>query len=207
MGVASAIASATGGVRLLVRVVPRARVAGLGRSRRAAGCCTRRPVDGATNAELSPTSSKDGRRIALRDRQQPLDEHLARARLIPVTGQGCRKRAPHYERRTRALRRRLRKTETFCPRGRTCEQAGSACARSPQARTSASRKPGPRAPSSSRLTAPRSRHTPAPDPYNLKPIDDLAEVGLSVAGGHVFHAAFEPQSNIWLAERRQVRER
>ena len=43
--------------------------------------------------------------------------------------------------------------------------------------------------------------------YNLEPIEDVATVGLSVAGGHMFYAAFELQSNVWLAERRQVRER
>ena len=43
--------------------------------------------------------------------------------------------------------------------------------------------------------------------YNLEPIEDVAKVGLSVAGGHMFYAAFELQSNVWLAERRQVRER
>ncbi len=42
--------------------------------------------------------------------------------------------------------------------------------------------------------------------YNLEPIEDVAKVGLSVAGGHMFYAAFELQSNVWLAERRQVRE-
>ncbi len=43
--------------------------------------------------------------------------------------------------------------------------------------------------------------------YNLEPIEDVAKVGLSVAGGHMFYAAFELQSNVWLAERRQVPER
>jgi Tol biopolymer transport system component/predicted Ser/Thr protein kinase len=40
---------------------------------------------------------------------------------------------------------------------------------------------------------------------NLEPIGDVAAVGLSVGGGHLFYAAFELQSNVWLAERRQVR--
>ena len=41
--------------------------------------------------------------------------------------------------------------------------------------------------------------------YNLEPIGDVASIGLSVAGGQMFYAAFELQSNVWLAERRQVR--
>jgi eukaryotic-like serine/threonine-protein kinase len=38
---------------------------------------------------------------------------------------------------------------------------------------------------------------------NLEPIPDVAAIGLSVAGGQMFYASFELQSNIWLAERRQ----
>ncbi len=43
--------------------------------------------------------------------------------------------------------------------------------------------------------------------YNLEPIGDVAAVGLSMAGGYFFYAAFELQSNVWLAERRQARAR
>jgi len=43
--------------------------------------------------------------------------------------------------------------------------------------------------------------------YNLEPIGDVASVGLSATGGHLFYAAFELQSNVWLAERRQVQGR
>ncbi len=38
--------------------------------------------------------------------------------------------------------------------------------------------------------------------YNLEPIPDVASIGLSVAGGQMFYASFELQSNIWMAERR-----
>ena len=38
--------------------------------------------------------------------------------------------------------------------------------------------------------------------YNLNDIGDPAGVGMSVANGQMFYAAFELQSNIWLAERR-----
>jgi Tol biopolymer transport system component/predicted Ser/Thr protein kinase len=38
--------------------------------------------------------------------------------------------------------------------------------------------------------------------YSLEPIADVAMIGLSVAGGQMFYASFELQSNIWLAERR-----
>jgi serine/threonine protein kinase/Tol biopolymer transport system component len=41
--------------------------------------------------------------------------------------------------------------------------------------------------------------------YNLESIGDVAAIGLSVAGGQMFYAAFELQSNVWLAEHRQVR--
>jgi Tol biopolymer transport system component len=37
---------------------------------------------------------------------------------------------------------------------------------------------------------------------SLEPIADVAMIGLSVAGGQMFYASFELQSNIWLAERR-----
>jgi eukaryotic-like serine/threonine-protein kinase len=39
--------------------------------------------------------------------------------------------------------------------------------------------------------------------YSLEPIPDVASIGLSVAGGQLFYASFELQSNIWLAERRE----
>ncbi len=39
--------------------------------------------------------------------------------------------------------------------------------------------------------------------YSLQPIPDVASIGLSVAGGQLFYASFELQSNIWLAERRE----
>ncbi len=39
--------------------------------------------------------------------------------------------------------------------------------------------------------------------FNLNDIGDSASVGLSVANGQLFYAAFELQSNVWLAERRQ----
>jgi len=39
--------------------------------------------------------------------------------------------------------------------------------------------------------------------YSLEPIPDVAAIGLSVAGGQLFYASFELQSNIWLAERRE----
>ena len=38
--------------------------------------------------------------------------------------------------------------------------------------------------------------------YNLEGIPDVAAIGLSVAGGHMFYASFELQMNIWMAERR-----
>jgi Tol biopolymer transport system component len=38
--------------------------------------------------------------------------------------------------------------------------------------------------------------------YNLNIAADVAAVGLSLAGGQMFYASFELQSNIWLAERR-----
>jgi hypothetical protein len=38
--------------------------------------------------------------------------------------------------------------------------------------------------------------------YNLTDVIDVASIGLSVAGGQMFYASFELQSNIWLAERR-----
>jgi Tol biopolymer transport system component/predicted Ser/Thr protein kinase len=38
--------------------------------------------------------------------------------------------------------------------------------------------------------------------YSLEPIPDVAQIGLSVAGGQMFFASFELQSNIWMAERR-----
>jgi eukaryotic-like serine/threonine-protein kinase len=40
--------------------------------------------------------------------------------------------------------------------------------------------------------------------YSLEPIPDVAAIGLSVAGGQMFYASFELQSNIWLAERRET---
>ena len=39
--------------------------------------------------------------------------------------------------------------------------------------------------------------------YNLSDVGDPAGVGLSVANGQLFYAAFELQSNVWMAERRQ----
>jgi hypothetical protein len=41
--------------------------------------------------------------------------------------------------------------------------------------------------------------------YNFFDVGDPAGVGLSFAGGHMYFASFELQSNIWLAEWRQVR--
>jgi hypothetical protein len=38
---------------------------------------------------------------------------------------------------------------------------------------------------------------------SLEPLDNVAAVGLSVAGGQMFDAGFALQSNIWLAERRE----
>jgi eukaryotic-like serine/threonine-protein kinase len=40
--------------------------------------------------------------------------------------------------------------------------------------------------------------------YSLDPIGDVASIGLSVAGGQMFFASFELQSNIWMAERREA---
>ena len=40
--------------------------------------------------------------------------------------------------------------------------------------------------------------------YNLNDVADVAAIGLSVAGGQMFYASFELQSNIWLAERRET---
>jgi Tol biopolymer transport system component/predicted Ser/Thr protein kinase len=39
--------------------------------------------------------------------------------------------------------------------------------------------------------------------YNLNDIGDPAGVGLSMANGQLFYAAFELQSNVWMAERRE----
>jgi eukaryotic-like serine/threonine-protein kinase len=37
--------------------------------------------------------------------------------------------------------------------------------------------------------------------FNLEGIPDVAAIGLSVAGGHMFYASYELQMNIWMAER------
>jgi hypothetical protein len=52
------------------------------------------------------------------------------------------------------------------------------------------------------VSAPFAAHHVHEVRYDLEPIDNVAKVGLSVAGGQMFYAGFELQSNIWLAERR-----
>jgi eukaryotic-like serine/threonine-protein kinase len=53
------------------------------------------------------------------------------------------------------------------------------------------------------LGAPFAAHHMHQFRYNLDDIGDPAAVGLSIANGQMFYAAFEMQSNVWLAERKE----
>ena len=52
--------------------------------------------------------------------------------------------------------------------------------------------------------APFAAHHMHQTSNTLDGVQDVAAIGLSLAGGQMFYASFEVQSNIWLAERLQT---